>query len=382
METITRISRQFVAWATALQSKYRDNFYFRTILYVVALQTGLVVITIVAFGVVLYYTDERIVMAVTHQLLVSSRNPSAALSPALPQAIDIIQSQGVTEIFVGIVVVAVLFGILLAYATLRPARKSLEYQKLFISNIAHELRTPLSIMRTNSEVALLNSSMPRDTRNIFTEILEETERASGVINNLISLNRFLQPEHMEMKSVDLGSIVDVVVERRQKFAQEHAIEVMVRKSSFTSVWGNAAALEQVVANLVNNALHYTPHRQNGRISITIGPNYSGSVVLSIADTGIGIAQKDLYHILEPFYRADLSRTRRVSHHGSGLGLTIVSEIVRAHRGKLTIESALGKGTTVTVLLPAYGTPASDTAHRADAPVADMSQVSADFSNGA
>jgi signal transduction histidine kinase len=189
----------------------------------------------------------------------------------------------------------------------------------------------------------------------------------------------LRPERMEMSDIDVGVIIDRVVEHRRKLADENEIEVLVRKSTYRLVRGNASGLEQVVANLLNNALQYTPSRKNGKITITLEPDYKSSILLAVADNGVGIDGKDLFHIFEPFYRADLSRTRRVRHSGSGLGLAIVSEIVRAHKGKINVQSAIGKGTTVTVTLPSGAAP--DGIPHPSADKQNTSEVSVDFSKG-
>ena len=101
-------------------------------------------------------------------------------------------------------------------------------------------------------------------------------------------------------------------------------------------------------NILKNAIVYTP--RGGNIALTLEPDYHGSVAISIKDSGVGIAEKDLFHIFEPYYRGDTSRTRATG--GSGLGLAIVSELVRLHRGSVRILSAVGRGTTVIVAIPA------------------------------
>jgi signal transduction histidine kinase len=180
----------------------------------------------------------------------------------------------------------------------------------------------------------------------------ELDRASEIINNLLSLNTLTRPERMQFQNVDLGPLIDIVVKRHQALAGERGIEIVCKKDDYRTVWGNAAALEQVVTNLLRNALAYTPKDRGGLITITIHPDYHGAIVLSVSDTGVGIAQKDLFHIFEPFYRAEPSRVRSSKEAGSGLGLTIVNEIVRVHHGKIHIESAKNKGTTVSVFIPA------------------------------
>ncbi|HEV8677676.1 MAG TPA: HAMP domain-containing sensor histidine kinase, partial [Candidatus Paceibacterota bacterium] len=244
-----------------------------------------------------------------------------------------------------------LFGVVLTRLAMRPARSSLESQKLFISNIAHELRTPLSVIRTIAEVEMLDEGLPPAVQKTLSAILEETGRASGVINNLVSLNRLVRPKAMERAQVNLGEIVDRVVARSGRVAFERGIEVLVNHHGHSAVYGNPVALEQLVINLTNNALQYTPKNGRGRVTVTIRPEADGKLMLSVADNGIGIAKDDLAHILEPFYRGDKSRARNIKEAGTGLGLSIVHEIVRQHNGEIRVSSTQGKGTTVAVVLP-------------------------------
>jgi signal transduction histidine kinase len=244
-----------------------------------------------------------------------------------------------------------IFGYLFFRFMLQPTRNTLYYQKLFISNVAHELRTPLSTIKTSTEVALLDDKLSTPIKHTFDEIIRELDRISEIINNLLSLNTLVRPERMRFSSVDLGPLVEAVSKRLMPLARERRVSVTVRKDGPLNVWGNAVGLEQVLTNLIKNAITYTQKNGNGLVNISLHPDYQGSVVFSVADNGIGIAQSDLAHVFEPFYRADLSRVRSVKSTGSGLGLSIVNEIVRMHHGKINIESAHNQGTTVSVVLP-------------------------------
>ncbi|MDE1925309.1 MAG: HAMP domain-containing histidine kinase [Patescibacteria group bacterium] len=306
--------KRFAEWAIGLRERYTSDLFFRTTLHVVTLQSLLVLFCIAAFWLSLY-------------------NPAYQWYA-----------------FGGVVLFAVIFGILLARFTLGPARDTLRYQKLFISNVAHELRTPLSIIKTSSEVALIDGGLPAAVRRTFGDIASELDRVSEIINNLLSLNTLTRPERMRFGNVALAPLVNLVVKRHTALAKERNIKLKVKWDNYQTVWGNATALEQIVANLVKNAIAYTPKGAHGVVSILIQPR-GDMVLLSVQDSGIGISQEDLSHIFEPFYRADISRVRKVKKSGSGLGLTIVNEIVRVHHGKIQIQSIRRKGTTVSVYLP-------------------------------
>ncbi|MES2007067.1 MAG: HAMP domain-containing sensor histidine kinase [Patescibacteria group bacterium] len=318
--------KRFVEWGTGLRRRFTSDVFFRTTWVIIGLQTALILLLFGFFALGISF---------------ASSNTTFALGVG-PIAL----------IFILGIAVAILFGVVLVRLAIRPARSSLDTQKLFISNIAHELRTPLSVIKTTVEVELLDEEIEKPLQKTLTTVLEEIDRASGVINNLLSLNRLLRPQRVEWQEVDLAPIVDRVLARSNKVAFERGIDLLVSRGESTTVRGNPVALEQLIINLTNNAIQYTPKNSRGRITITMRPDGEPHMLmLSVADNGIGIAKEDLSHILEPFYRGDKSRARNIKDGGSGLGLAIVSEIVRAHGGQVRINSTQGKGTVVTVLLP-------------------------------
>lgn len=225
-------------------------------------------------------------------------------------------------------------------------------------------------------MALLDPGLSATHRKTFIEVLGELDRISEIINNLLSLNTLTRPERMSFGNVDLGHLTTEVIKRHAGLAHEREIKIVVKKDAHRIVWGNSVALEQVITNLLKNALSYTPKGGGGLITVSIHPDYHGMILLSVADNGIGIGKEDLFHIFEPFYRADMSRVRRIKRSGSGLGLTIVNEIVRVHHGKIQIQSALKQGTTASVFLPA-GIP--EEAGAASEHRRDQTEVSIDFS---
>lgn len=318
--------RQFGAWATAYWEKYTHSYqsdiFFRTAAHIVALQLGFVLLCI---GAILFIAASA--------------------------------SQGLGMV-AALVALSAAAAALLIRLSLKPARDNLRHQKLFISNVAHELRTPLSIIKTNSEVALMDPGLNPELGATFKEILGELNRISDIINNLLSLNTLARPERMQFKNLDLGPLAEAVVARYQALARERSIKLSLRHERGSIVWGNAVALEQVMSNIVKNALSYTPQKDNGSVQVTLRPQ-EAMVLFEVIDTGVGLSQEELLHIFEPFYRADSSRNRKGAEEGSGLGLTIVNEMVRVHRGKIHVQSRRKNsrrpgGTTVSVMLPLGG----------------------------
>ncbi len=239
------------------------------------------------------------------------------------------------------------------------AKEILASQKLFISNVAHELRTPLSTIKTSTEVALIDTGLPADARATFSEILIELERVSEILNNLLSLNTLTRPERMLFKSIDLLPIAEGVLARHKLLARERGIRLRLKSQPSSIAWANATAVEQIMGNLVKNALLYTPQSSSGSVIVSVRPaivqeNTTAMILFEVEDNGIGIGPEDVAHMFEPFYRADISRTRLVKKTGSGLGLTIVNEMTRAMGGSVEVQSKKGRGTVVSVLLPAGG----------------------------
>ncbi|MDO8492804.1 MAG: HAMP domain-containing sensor histidine kinase, partial [bacterium] len=232
--------------------------------------------------------------------------------------------------------------------TLAPARKSLSAQKQFIGNIAHELRTPLSIIKTNIEVSLLKNTLEDDyVKKMLRSNVEELDRISDIINNLLSFSTLVKPENVKFEKVNLGKVADNIVGKLGNLAKSKNILLTVEKSGSTVINSRISILEQIVMNLLKNALHYTP--VGGAVLVRVRQSDLNFIELQVEDTGIGIAPKDLHRIFEPFYRADPSRVH--THSGSGLGLAIVNELVRLHNGKIFITSNLNQGTCVIISFP-------------------------------
>lgn len=290
-----------------------------------------------------------------------------------------IKTKNLSVIIAWVVLLTAIFGYIIGRVTLSPARNALKSQKQFIGNIAHELRTPLSIVKTNTEIALLENTVDHKIRHVLESNIEELNRASEIINNLLSFNSLIRPEQIKFEDADLSRIIELVVHDLLPFANRKHIAILVRRAArrgdYSTVWGNPTALDQIVRNLLKNAINYTP--PNGTIHITTEPYGDSYIRLSVEDTGIGIPRKDLFRIFEPFYRVDHSRSR--DHGGgSGLGLTIVSELVKLHHGKIIMRSTPGKGTTAIILLHA-GTRENPEDRRGRKGPQGFNEVSVDFS---
>ena len=375
--------KRFVESVTGFADKYRFDPFFRTEVNIIVLQGFFSVCVLVIVGLSLSYIYHEITTTFVHEIATgpfASTTDTATIENSLLQKLEDIKNKNLGVVTGAILFATIIFGYIIGRITLSPARNALKSQKQFIGNIAHELRTPLSIVKTNTEVTLLDENLNATFRKTLESNVEELNRASDIINNLLSLSSFVRPERMEFKDVNLSEVITAVTHDLLSFASSKHIDIVVRRASRRSdssvVWGNPTALDQIVRNLVKNAISYTP--PGGSIHITVEPAEDPRhIKLTIEDTGIGIARKDLFRIFEPFFRVDRSRNREQGG-GSGLGLAIVSELIKIHHGKIVLRSTPGRGTTVVVLFYA-GEHTHQREPNGENSPNDFNEISVDFS---
>lgn len=228
-----------------------------------------------------------------------------------------------------------------AYARIEGA---LDAQRRFVADASHELRTPLTTIRNNASLLSQYSDVtPEDRTAALTQINQEAERMSRLVQDLLTLARADAGQALPPESVALAPLIEDVVAQAQLLSRGHQI-FSTEIVPVGKVDGHADALRQLVLLLLDNALKYTP--SGGRIGVRLEEDGS-QVCLSVSDTGIGIASEDLPHIFERFYRADRSRKAG----GTGLGLSIAKWIVEQHAGIIEVISSPGLGSTFTVRFP-------------------------------
>jgi len=346
--------KPYAAWVTDLIDKYRFNLFYKTATNVVALQLVLALVSMVVLAWGIEYAQERTIATIGEEIVEGIFQDSPATSESLAETVRDVNQNAHFYGASALLILNLVFGLLTARFALWPTRNSLQFQKKFIGNIAHEIRTPLAIIKTNTEVALFDPKLPASVKETFDDTIVELDRISETINNLLSFDTLTRPRRMPFEAVKLGALCRTIIERHEALANSRGVKLIEDMDADCLVCGNSVALEQVVTNLVKNAVNYTPKDQDGSVTVTVAPEPGHKIMLSVKDTGIGIDQKDLFHIFEPFYRGDTSRARGIGTGTSGLGLAIVNEIVRLHKGSITIRSTPGKGTEIRVVLPAAG----------------------------
>ncbi len=225
-------------------------------------------------------------------------------------------------------------------------QRAVEQLRRFTADAAHELRTPLAVLQTESEVALRSEGTVEDYRHVAEVTLIETKRLGKLAERLLLLSRLDgDVQLLPHEDVPLDALVADVVDQFRPLADAQRIAFQVETMPELTIEGDDIQLSQLVFNLIENAVKFT--RPAGVVTIVLQATGT-HVRLTVTDTGIGIARADLPHVFERFYRADPSRSGR---GGAGLGLAICRAIAEAHAGRIGIESLLGQGTCVWVELP-------------------------------
>ena len=233
----------------------------------------------------------------------------------------------------------------LAGKTLKPIEKMMEEQKRFVSDASHELRTPLTAMKTEIEVALREKKMSsREARLMLLSNLEEVNKMQALSNYLLSLNKYQNNSAAtQMEIVDLQKIINKAVDQVMSKAMDKNIRI-TKDLDKSFMKGNELSLIELIVIFLDNAIKYS--HNNSEILVS-NRNEGTMKTIAITDNGIGIADKDIKHIFDRFYRADTSRSK-FRAEGYGLGLSIAKSIIELHKGKIEVKSQENKGTTFTI----------------------------------
>jgi heavy metal sensor kinase len=224
---------------------------------------------------------------------------------------------------------------------------SVEAQKRFTSDVSHEVRSPLSSLRSSIEVTLRRRREPGEYEDILRNNLADVIRLSKITDNLLFLAR---ADHNIMQIrrqwFHVERFIQSVVERLNHQVLSAGISIVEDYQKDLEFYGDADLLEQAFSNLINNAIKFTP--PGGKVEARAHEE-DGAVVVTISDSGIGIPEEDIPHIFERFYRVNKERSRKSG--GTGLGLAITQWIINAHKGTIAVRSKVGSGSEFIVMLP-------------------------------
>lgn len=270
------------------------------------------------------------------------------LKTASPQTVQLTSMSGRFLRVISVpLATAKMAGALVLIQDLSEMRNLQTMRREFVGNVSHEMRTPLAaikaIVETLQDGALEDREVARD---FLDKVNTEVDKMTQMVNELLELSRIeTGGVKLKMEQVDLNLLVQEVIARFNPQAERQQVALLTELSAdLPLIQSDRNRIEQVIANLVHNAIKFTP--SGGKATVRTGVE-GESVVVSVSDTGIGISKEDLPHVFERFFKADRSR----SSSGTGLGLAIAKHTVQAHGGSIRVESEEGKGSTFSFSLP-------------------------------
>ena len=241
-------------------------------------------------------------------------------------------------------------GVLIVLHDVTEQHRNEERRKEFVANVSHELRTPLTNVRSYAETLRdSGGDIPQDMANSFLDIIiTETDRMTHIVQDLLTLSRLdAGNAELVLSRFPFGEAIESVTRANALNAKQRGHELVYDPpETLPLIVGDRSRLEQVMMNIIGNAIKYTP--DGGHIRITAGAT-DDSVWMEVCDDGIGIPEKDRDRIFDRFYRVDKARSRESG--GTGLGLSIAKEIVQRHHGSISLAPHEGPGTTVRLVLP-------------------------------
>lgn len=220
-------------------------------------------------------------------------------------------------------------------------------RKDFVANVSHELKTPLTSISGFAETLKLNENIDKETRNRFLTIIDgEANRLRRLIEDILTLSFIENDKKEEKEAINLYSVYRRVEDMLMISARTKNISLNCDADETIKIAANADYVKQIILNLVDNAIKYTP--ENGNVNVKIFADKDDAVI-KVSDTGMGIPKEDQARIFERFYRVDKARSREIG--GTGLGLAITKHIAMNLGGTISVESELEKGSTFTVRIP-------------------------------
>ncbi|WP_283818629.1 sensor histidine kinase [Jatrophihabitans telluris] len=249
--------------------------------------------------------------------------------------------------------------VLLRFTDITETRRLERVRRDFVANVSHELKTPVGALTLLAEAVQDAADDPEAVQRFARRMQHEGARLGRLVQELIELSRLQGAEPLPgQEIVDVASVISEAVDRARLAAESAGITVVERAEGSLKVHGNETQLVTAVANLVDNAVAYSPERTKVGVSARAMRDADGTewAEIAVTDQGIGIAEVDLDRVFERFFRVDPARSRATG--GTGLGLAIVKHIASNHGGSVAVWSVSGSGSTFTIRLPLAGSPAA------------------------
>ena len=242
-------------------------------------------------------------------------------------------------------------GVIVVFHDITRLKELQRVRQDFVANVSHELRTPLTTIKGYAET-LLEGAWKEEVAYPFIEVIKRhADRLTKIVEDLLALSKIESKEfQLRKEQLPVSDLIEDAVDLVKERAEKKQISIARHPGlSFPAIDGDRDYLEQVLVNLLDNAIKYTP--EGGRIEISVQEKEDQEVLFLVRDNGIGIPREDLSRIFERFYRVDKGRSQEMG--GTGLGLSIVKHIVQAHGGRVWAESQLGKGSSFFFTLPRH-----------------------------
>lgn len=218
----------------------------------------------------------------------------------------------------------------------------------FVSNVTHELKTPLTAISGFVETLKSNDDIPKETQKRFLSIIEEeTKRLNELIEDVLTLSFIEQNLDIKAERINLIKVLEDIIFKLENIAVIKRIDLkLISEEKNIFIQSNKYSLTRIFINIIDNSIKYSPEGESIEIKVSYN---EGKVVVTVSDNGRGISKEDMPRIFERFYRVDKSRTRK--EKGTGLGLAIVKHLTKSIGGEIDLKSELGKGTDFSIILP-------------------------------
>ena len=240
------------------------------------------------------------------------------------------------------------FSYFLANQTLKPIEIMVKKQKGFISNSAHELKTPLTVMKSEIEVTLRDKNPTLGVyKDSLKSILEEVDKLHVLTDSLLKQSKLNHNTTITLSKINIASVLNKTLKNLERIANTKNISIKKKLTDKAYIFGDTTTLGEALSNIIENAIKYSYTDSNIEVYLTKTKN---TALITIKDFGRGIYKEDLPFIFDPFYRGDKSRTKS-STNGYGLGLSIAKEIIEKHKGIIEVESKESKYTLFKISLP-------------------------------
>ncbi|MFV0635842.1 sensor histidine kinase [Mitsuokella sp.] len=244
--------------------------------------------------------------------------------------------------------IAMVVGHILSGKAMIPLKQAYEKQRQFAADASHELRTPLAVVMASADLLQNDPSIQSPfLKQVIEDVRDEVKKMTKLVSDLLvvarSDNKALK---LKPQKFNLSSLIEQTARLMQPLADQKKIDLQAARLPKVEIQADEQKIRQLVLILVDNAVKYTP--EGGKVRVRYENTEKGKVRFAVSDTGIGIAKEDQARVFDRFYRVDKARSREMG--GNGLGLAIAQEIVHLHKGRIWIQSELGKGTTFFVEL--------------------------------